>query len=48
VSAYRDLLYHLRAPEPKAWLYMATAAALSLIVGRLVFNRLEARLAEEL
>jgi ABC-2 type transport system permease protein len=48
VSAYRDLLYHLRAPEPKAWLYMATAAALSLAVGRLVFNRLEARLAEEL
>lgn len=48
VTAYRDLLYNLRVPEPRTWMYMAVAASLSLLVGQWIFLRLEARLAEEL
>jgi ABC-2 type transport system permease protein len=48
VTAYRDLLYHLRAPEAMTWVYMAVAAVASLTIGRWVFSRLEGRLAEEL
>lgn len=48
VTAYRDLLYHVRAPDPRTWLYMSICAVGALLLGRWVFGRLEARLAEEL
>ncbi|GIU85356.1 MAG: hypothetical protein KatS3mg008_2131 [Acidimicrobiales bacterium] len=48
VDSYRALLYHLRAPDPVQWAWMALAAAAALTVGWAVFRRLEPRLAEEL
>lgn len=48
VDAYRDLLYHLRSPSLPEWLTLLGITTASLIVGTLVFARLEPRLAEEL
>lgn len=48
VSAYRDLLYHLRFPSLGHWGILVTIAAVSLLLGSTVFRRLEPNLAEEL
>jgi ABC-type polysaccharide/polyol phosphate export permease len=48
VDSYRDVLYSLRFPTPMQWLFMTVIATTSLVVGTVVFRRLEARLAEEL
>jgi ABC-type polysaccharide/polyol phosphate export permease len=48
VDSYRDVLYSLRFPTPMQWLFMTAIATTSLVVGTVVFRRLEARLAEEL
>jgi ABC-2 type transport system permease protein len=48
VDAYRDVLYHLRAPNTAEWLGMVLITGTSLVLGALVFRRLEPRLAEEL
>jgi ABC-type polysaccharide/polyol phosphate export permease len=48
VDSYRDVLYNLRFPTALQWLFMTTIAVTSLVVGTVVFGRLEARLAEEL
>ena len=48
VDAYRDLLYHLRFPSIGQWVGLVVLSAGSLVVGALVFRRLEANLAEEL
>ncbi len=47
-AAFRDALYDLRAPEPAQILRLVVVTAVSLVVGILVFRRLEPRLAEEL
>lgn len=48
VDAYRDVLYNLRWPAVTQWLAMTAIALVSLVVGALVFRRLEPRLAEEM
>lgn len=48
VSAYRDLLYHLRFPSLGHWAILVAIAAVSLLLGSTVFRRLEPNLAEEL
>ncbi|HEX5366963.1 MAG TPA: ABC transporter permease [Acidimicrobiales bacterium] len=48
VDAYRDVLYDLRWPTATQWLAMAGVAVGALVVGGLVFRRLEPRLAEEM
>lgn len=48
VGAYRDLLYNLRFPDAGVWLYLLVWSAASLVIGALVFARLEPNLAEEL
>jgi len=48
VDAYRDVLYHLRFPTPTQWVAMIGVASVSLVVGTLVFRRIEPALAEEL
>lgn len=48
VDAYRNLFYNLRFPAATEWLWMIGAAVVSMVVGLFVFNRLQARLAEEL
>jgi ABC-2 type transport system permease protein len=48
VDAYRDLLYHLRAPTLGQWALIVILAVASLAAGALVFRRLEPTLAEEL
>jgi len=48
VGAYRDLLYSLRVPPAGTIAYLVGCAALALVAGRVVFGRLEGRLAEEL
>ena len=48
VEVYRDLFYSLRLPSAASLAYLVACAAVSLLVGWTVFNRLEGRLAEEL
>jgi ABC-2 type transport system permease protein len=48
VDAYRDVLYSLRWPALSQWVAMTAIALVSLVVGALVFRRLEPRLAEEM
>lgn len=48
VDSYRDVLYSLRFPTAMQWLFMTVIAMTSLVIGTVVFRRLEARLAEEL
>jgi ABC-type polysaccharide/polyol phosphate export permease len=48
VDAYRALLYDLRAPSAGTWLAILGWSTLAMVVGTLVFRRLEPRLAEEL
>lgn len=48
VAAYRDLLYHLRFPEPSQWAVLGFGSLATLAVGLLVFSRFEPRLAEVL
>jgi ABC-2 type transport system permease protein len=48
VDAYRNLFYNLRFPGATEWLWMIGSAIVSMVVGLLIFNRLQARLAEEL
>ena len=48
VEVYRDLLYSLRGPDAGHVAYLVACAAVSLLLGLLVFRRLEGRLAEEL
>ena len=48
VDAYRDLLYHLRAPALGQWALLVGLAVTSLALGAVVFRRLEPTLAEEL
>ncbi len=45
IAAVRDIVYAGRAPEVAVWLYIAVAAALALVAGRVVFRRLQAELA---
>jgi ABC-type polysaccharide/polyol phosphate export permease len=48
VDSYRDVLYDLRFPTIVQWLTMTLVAVVSLVIGAVVFRRLEPRLAEEL
>jgi lipopolysaccharide transport system permease protein len=48
VDAYRNVLYDLRWPALTQWLAMSMIALVALVVGTLVFRRLEPRLAEEM
>lgn len=48
VEIFRDCLYHLRMPGAKETLYVVAISAGTLLVGSLVFSRLQRRLAEEL
>jgi ABC-type polysaccharide/polyol phosphate export permease len=48
VDAYRDVLYDLRWPALTQWLAMTAVAGGALLLGGLVFRRLEPRLAEEM
>ncbi|MGK2946963.1 MAG: ABC transporter permease [Acidimicrobiales bacterium] len=47
-EVYRDLFYSLRMPSAASVGYLIGCAAMSLVIGWVVFNRLEGRLAEEL
>lgn len=48
VDAYRDVLYHLRMPGIGEMGYLGAVTAVTLVIGIMIFNRLEANLAEEL
>jgi len=48
VSAYRDLLYHLRLPPASDIAYLVVVAGMSLALGLYTFGRFEPKLAEEL
>jgi ABC-type polysaccharide/polyol phosphate export permease len=48
VTAYRDLFYNLRFPALTTWLAMLVSAAVAMILGVVIFRRLEGKLAEEL
>lgn len=48
VEAYRDCLYHLRAPAFADLLFLVATAIVTFAFGLFVFNRLEPKLAEEL
>jgi ABC-type polysaccharide/polyol phosphate export permease len=48
VSAYQDIAYWGRPPEPALWLAMAVWAALALLVGGAIFRRRAPYLAEDL
>ncbi|HEX2024184.1 MAG TPA: ABC transporter permease [Acidimicrobiales bacterium] len=48
VEAYRDCLYHLKFPALGDIAYLVGAAAVALVIGGLLFRRLEPKLAEEL
>jgi ABC-2 type transport system permease protein len=48
VEAYRNVLYDLRFPSLETWGYITVYSFGALLLGYLVFVRLEARLAEEL
>jgi ABC-2 type transport system permease protein len=47
-EAYRDLLYSLRGPTLSTMLYLTACSVVALVVGLVVFGRLQGRLAEEL
>ena len=47
-DAYRDVLYTLRGPTFSQWSALTAVALVSLVLGALVFRRLEPRLAEEM
>jgi ABC-2 type transport system permease protein len=47
-DAYRDVLYNLRWPTFSQWSALTAVALVSLVLGALVFRRLEPRLAEEM
>ena len=47
-EAYRDLLYDLRGPTLANMARLSAWAIAALVIGVLVFRRLEPRLAEEL
>jgi ABC-type polysaccharide/polyol phosphate export permease len=48
VDAYRDLLYSQRVPPVGTWVGCAVVSIASLLLGWIVFSRLEPRFAEEL
>lgn len=48
VECYRALLYDLRFPDTGDLLYLTGVSVLTLLVGRLIFLRVEPRFAEEL
>jgi ABC-2 type transport system permease protein len=48
VEAYRDVLYDLRFPPLMDVLYVLGCGVVMLVIGFLVFNKLEGRMAEEL
>lgn len=48
VEAYRDVLYSLRFPAGATLAYLVAWAVGAVVLGRVVFGRLEGRLAEEL
>jgi lipopolysaccharide transport system permease protein len=48
VEAYRDVLYDMRFPAWDHVAYLVLIAAASLVLGMIVFNRLEGRVADEL
>lgn len=48
ISAYRDILYYGRVPEIETLLIPAALAAVLLVIGVLVFERLQKNFAEEL
>lgn len=48
VEAYRDVLYHLRMPTLGTMALLAVVSCVTLALGTMAFNRLEANLAEEL
>ena len=48
IGAFRETLYDLRFPSMVTWASLIGAAAVSLILGSLVFRRLQSRFAEEL
>lgn len=48
VEAYRDVLYHGVLPAATTIFFLVGAAAITMVLGIVVFHRLEPRLAEEL
>ena len=48
VNSYRDAMYHQRWPSSKGWLAMFLIGSVSLLLGSVVFARLQRRFAEEL
>jgi ABC-2 type transport system permease protein len=48
VDAYRNVLYDLRWPSVSHWLILVAISGVTLVLGALVFRRLEPHLAEEL
>lgn len=48
VEAYRNIFYNLRFPGATEWLWMIGSSIGAMVVGMLVFRRLQSRLAEEL
>jgi len=48
VKVYRDLLYDVRAPAAGDLLYLLAVSLVALVVGLMIFARLEPKLAEEL
>ncbi|MEA2686689.1 MAG: hypothetical protein QOE93_1884 [Actinomycetota bacterium] len=48
VGVYRDLLYDVRAPAAGDLLYLLAVSAVTLLIGLVIFARLEPKLAEEL
>lgn len=48
VEGYRSLLYHLRYPALADFAYLLGVAIVTLVIGRMIFLRLEPRFAEEM
>ena len=48
VGAYRECLYDLKFPSIITWAFLVISSALTLLVGSLIFRRLQGRFAEEL
>jgi ABC-2 type transport system permease protein len=48
VEAYRNIFYNLRFPGATEWVWMIGSSIGAMLVGILVFRRLQSRLAEEL
>jgi ABC-type polysaccharide/polyol phosphate export permease len=47
-TAYRDMLYHGRMPTAASMLYVVSVSLVAVIIGALIFKRLEPRIVEEL